>query len=60
MSFLQANIVYLWLLPTLQIFIPLAMLAVWITVATLGLLFQITPGTEPAQEEEAEAEFASA
>jgi len=60
MSFLQANIVFLWLLPTLQIFIPLAMLTVWVTVTALEFLFQKSPGTEKVKEPEPETEPSSA
>jgi len=61
MSFLQANIVFLWLLlPTLQIFIPLAMLTAWGTATALKFLFQNSPGTEKAKEPESETEPTSA
>jgi hypothetical protein len=60
MSFLQENIVYIWLLPSLQILIPLAILIVWSFGSALEYLLQKGPGTASVQNEVAETALVSA
>jgi hypothetical protein len=60
MSFIQENIAYIWLLPSLQILIPIAMLIAWSFGSALRYLLQKSQGAEPVQEEDAEAGRVSA
>jgi hypothetical protein len=56
MSFFQENIFYIWLLPVLQIFIPLCMLAVWNIAVIFGYILQESRGTEKISKQATETD----